>query len=242
MTCSDCAGQEDSQPTESQPRSFAERVRGFLQSAQVRLAEVLGGGPAGRQARFSAALVALAAKMAKADGVATQGEFEAFRQVFAFDETQLTRVRALYDLAKKDAAGFDAYARQIARDFEGEDDLLEDVLDGLFHVAKADGAVHEDERLQLEVIAHIFGFSDQAFEAILARHVDDGARDPYRILGVTRDIEDKDLKAHYRRLVADNHPDRMMAHGLPPEMIRIANDRLAAINAAYERIARARNL
>lgn len=192
--------------------------------------------------RFSAAIVALAAKMAKADGVATAGEFEAFRQVFAFDETQLPRIRMLYDLAKKDSAGFDAYARRIAADFAGQEALLEDVLDGLFHVAKADGAVHQGERLQLEVIAEIFGFSDQAFEAILARHVDDGARDPYRVLGVTRDMDGAALKAHYRALVSENHPDRLISRGLPPQMIRIANDRLAAINAAWEQIARARNI
>jgi len=192
--------------------------------------------------RFSSALIAMAAKMAKADGVATQGEFEAFRQVFAFDEAKLPRVRMLYDLAKKDTAGFDTYARRIAADFAGQEALLEDVLDGLFHVAKADGAVHEGERAQLEIIAETFGFSDQAFEAILARHVDDGARDPYRVLGVPRDMDAAGIKSHYRKLVTENHPDRMMSRGLPPEMIRIANDRLAAINAAYERIARARNL
>ncbi|MFN0264304.1 TerB family tellurite resistance protein [Tepidamorphus sp. 3E244] len=192
--------------------------------------------------RFSSAVIALSAKMAKADGVATQGEFNAFRQVFAFSEDQLPRVRALYDLAKKDAAGFDAYARRIATDFKGQEDLLEDVLDGLFHVAKADGAVHEDERLQLEVISEIFGFSDQQFEAILARHVDDGKRDPYRALGVSRDASDAEIKSHYRKLVAQNHPDKLIARGLPEEMIAIANDRLAAINAAYERVSRARGL
>jgi len=212
---------------------------GALRSLWRSVTEFFGGSP---EERFSSALIALAAKMAKADGVATQGEFDAFRQVFAFDEVKLPRVRMLFDLAKKDTAGFDTYARRIASDFAGQEALLEDVLDGLFHIAKADGAVHEGERAQLEIIAEIFGFSDQAFEAILARHVDDGARDPYRVLGVTRDMPEKELKAHYRKLVSENHPDRMMSRGLPPEMIRIANDRLAAINAAYERIARARNL
>lgn len=50
------------------------------------------------------------------------------------------------------------------------------------------------------------------------------------------------LKAHYRALVSENHPDRLISRGLPPQMIRIANDRLAAINAAWEQIARARNI
>lgn len=241
MTWSQDIPQEGSKPRPAVMRlahGFGAGVRALWQ----RIAGVFGAGPGGREARFSAALVALAAKMAKADGVATQGEFEAFCEVFSFDHAQREHVRRLYDLAKRDTAGFDAYARRIVRDFEDNCPLLEDVLDGLFHVAKADGAVHEHERVQLEIIAEIFGFSDQAFEAILARHVDDGARDPYRVLGVPREFDEVALKAHYRKLVSDNHPDRMMARGLPPEMIRIANDRLAAINAAYDRIVRARGL
>ncbi len=217
---------------------LAEVLRALLR----RVGAVFGIGPGARAQRFSAALVALAAKMAKADGVATQGEFEAFCEVFTFDAGQQRRVRALYDLAKRDSAGFDAYARRIARDFEDDCALLEDVLDGLFHVAKADGAIHDHERVQLEIIAEIFGFSTRAFEGLMARHADGGASDPYRVLGVARDIDDGALKAHYRRLVAENHPDRLIARGLPEQMIRIANERLAAINAAYGQIAQARGL
>ena len=222
---------EDTSQHDSQP--------GALRALWRSVSHFFGGSP---EERFSSALIALAAKMAKADGVATQGEFEAFRQVFAFDEAKLSRVRMLFDLAKKDTSGFETYARRIASDFAGQEALLEDVLDGLFHIAKADGAVHEGERAQLEIIAEIFGFIDQAFEAILARHVVDGACDAYRVLGVTRDMADAELKSHYRKLVSENHPDRMMSRGLPPEMIRIANDRLAAINHAWEQVRLERGL
>jgi DnaJ like chaperone protein len=170
--------------------------------------------------------------MAKADGVATPGEFEAFRAVFSFSEADLPRVRALYDLAKQDVAGFDAYARRVAASLNGDTALLEDVLDGLFHVAKADGAVHEDELVHLEAAAEAFGLGGSVFARIRARHLSVD-NDPHLVLGVEPGLTPEALKRHYRRLVADNHPDRLIARGLPAECVRIANERLAAINAAY---------
>ena len=55
-------------------------------------------------------------------------------------------------------------------------------------------------------------------------------------------MSDDELKRHYRQLVAENHPDREIARGLPPEAVKIATERLAAINAAWERIAAERSI
>jgi DnaJ like chaperone protein len=118
---------------------------------------------------------------------------------------------------------------------------LEDVLDGLFHIAKADEAVHEAEYVYLKNVATIFAFSESEFERIAARHVK-RADDPYLILKADRAMSDDELKRHYRKMVAENHPDREIARGLPPEAVKIATERLAAINAAWERIAAERNL
>ncbi|MEM8876415.1 MAG: DnaJ family molecular chaperone [Pseudomonadota bacterium] len=208
------------------------RSGGWLARLLRGLGAFFGIGPGARDERFFAGLIALAAKMAKADGVATPGEFDAFRSVFTFSDRDLPRVRALYDLAKQDVAGFEAYAQRVSASLNRDAALLEDVLDGLFHVAKADGAVHEGELFHLETAAESFGLGGIAFDRIRARHLSDD-HDPHLVLGVSPGISAEALKRHYRRLVAENHPDRLMARGLPPECLRIANDRLAAINAAY---------
>jgi DnaJ like chaperone protein len=184
---------------------------------------------------FTTGLVALAAKMAKSDGVVVTAEEDAFRRIVDVPETERGRVHRLFDLAKDTTDGFEAYAGQIARLLASERNLLEDVLDGLFHIAKADGAVHEAELAYLQSVAAIFGFEGKDFDRIAARHVR-RADDPYLILGADRAMSDADLKRHYRRLVAENHPDREIARGLPPEAVGIATQRLAAINAAWERV------
>lgn len=194
-----------------------------------------------REAVFTTGLIALSAKMAKADGVVTRDETVAFRQIVVVPEAEAARVDRLFALAKDTTAGYEAYARQIADRFGDRRELLEDVLDGLFHIAKADGAVHEAERSYLASVAAIFGFSDADYRRIEARHVR-VKDDPYVILGAQRDWDDGALKRHWRKLVADNHPDRQVALGLPPEAVRIATDRLSAINAAWDAIAQERGI
>ena len=190
---------------------------------------------------FTMGLVALAAKMAKADGVVVDIEIKAFEQIVEVPESEHERVERLFRLAMQTSDGFEAYARQLAEEFKEEPALLEDVLDGLFHIAKADAAVHEAEYAYLRDVATIFALSDKDFERIAARHVQ-RADDPYLILKADREMSDDELKRHYRKLVAENHPDREIARGLPPEAVKIATERLAAINAAWESIAAERGI
>ncbi|MGO4571169.1 TerB family tellurite resistance protein [Microvirga sp. 2TAF3] len=194
-----------------------------------------------RDVIFTMGLVALAAKMAKADGVVVDREVKAFEQIIEVPTSEHDRVKRLFALAMQTSDGFEAYAHQIGDAFKDEPALLEDVLDGLFHIAKADGAVHEAEFAYLRDVATIFAFAPVDFERIAARHVKQ-ADDPYLILKADRDMSDDEVKRHYRKLVAENHPDREIARGLPPEAVKIATERLAVINAAWERIAAERNL
>jgi DnaJ like chaperone protein len=149
-------------------------------------------------------------------------------------------VGRLFDLAKQDVAGYDAYATRIAALYADSPDALVDVLDGLFFIAKADGAVHEAELAYLESVATIFGLDGLAFERIVARHVVGPEGDPYLALGVERDWPLSEIRTQYRKLVAENHPDRFIARGMPADFIAIANDRLAAINRAWEQVERER--
>ncbi len=121
--------------------------------------------------------------MAKADGVVTDVEIAAFKQVFHVPDHELANVARVFNLAKADTAGFEAYARQIAGLFEAQHEILEDVLDGLFHIAKADNAFHPGEHGFLRQVAEIFGFGTKDFARIRARHVVT-ADDPWEILGL----------------------------------------------------------
>jgi DnaJ like chaperone protein len=173
--------------------------------------------------------------MAKSDGVVVDQEVKAFEQIVNVPPDEHQKVKRLFDLAKGTTDGFEAYARQIRDLFEDEPLLLEDVLDGLFHIAKADGAVHQAEFAYVKEIGQIFGYEGVAFDRIAARHVR-WADDPYLVLKADRSMSYDALKRHYRKLVAENHPDREIARGLPAEAVKIATERLAAINAAWERI------
>lgn len=194
-----------------------------------------------RRMAFTIGVIALSAKMAKADGVVTADEVSAFKTVFQVPDSELKNVARFFDLARKDIRGYEAYAGQLSVLFKDDPAILEEVLDGLFHIAKADGVLHNAEADYLENVARIFGFSPSDYQRTRARHVTDAA-DPYVILGLKRDMTDDEIKTQYRRLVAENHPDRLIARGLPEEFVALANDKLAAINAAYEQIEKERGL
>jgi len=194
-----------------------------------------------RRVAFSVAMIALSAKMAKADGIVTQDEVRAFHQIFEIPAAERRNVARLYDLAKQDVAGFEAYAERMAGlcgSGKTNCAMLEDILDGLFHIAKADGLIHEREGRFLHRVAEIFRIEENHYQSILARHARLGDGDPYLILGIERGAPIAAVKKRYRTLVADNHPDRLIARGLPEEFIKIATTRIAAINAAYEMIER----
>ena len=187
-----------------------------------------------RRVAFSIAIIALSAKMAKADGVVTEDEIGAFQRIFIVPEKEFNHVAQVYNLAKQDVAGYDSYARQIAGLFADDPIILVDVLEALFHIASADGVVHENEMLMLEDIAHIFAVSQQKFEQIRLRYVIGKEADPYEVLGASRDWDFETLRKHHRQMVIDNHPDRLIARGVPEEFLAIAHDRMADINAAWD--------
>jgi len=195
-----------------------------------------------REVAFSMGVIALGAKMAKADGVVTKDEVSAFKDVFKVPDSELKNVARLFNLAKKDVAGYESYAKQLARLFQDDRETLKAVLDGLFHIAKADEVIHPSEEDYLASVARIFGFSETEFAYIRARHVQAKERSPYDVLEVDPSISDAELKKRYRELVRENHPDRLMARGVPEEFIEIANNKIAAINQAYDEIAKERGL
>ena len=186
-----------------------------------------------RTVAFTISVIALGAKLAKADGQVTRDEVAAFRRIFTIPPGEEQQAARVFDLARTDVAGFDAYARQIARMFRDRPEMLVDVMDGLLAIAVADGEFHPQEDEFLSEVNRIFGLSDQDFRRIKARHLPD-VTDPYMVLGVEPDTSLAELRRHWRQLVRDLHPDRMIGRGAPVEAQRMAEQRLAAINDAYD--------
>lgn len=197
---------------------------------------------ADKQVVFTVALIALSAKMAKADGQVSDEEIRAFEDVMKVPEAEKANVDRVYRIAQQDVAGFQAYAEQVASIFRDNPAMLEDVIDALFHIAKADKYVHPAELEYLRTVADIFGFSEVEFARIRASHLGSDKTDPYLILGITPDISSDDLRKAYHRLVRENHPDTLIARGVPKELVSIANEKLATINVAYEKIMTHRGL
>jgi DnaJ like chaperone protein len=195
--------------------------------------------PGGRDAAFTLALIALSAKMAVSDGVVQASELRAFQRTVDIPPAIERQVQQVFELAQKDVAGYEFYARKIGRFFMDSPDTLEHVLDGLFYIASADGMIHESELDYLKSVSTIFGFDDARFEQVASQHVllDSGV-DPYTVLGLAPNAPPDEIRRVYRILVAEHHPDRLIAKGVPEELIDMATARMAAINQAYGKLTR----
>jgi DnaJ like chaperone protein len=193
--------------------------------------------PERRRVAFTIAAIALAAKMARADGEASPAEFAAFERLFRVPAAEQANARRFYDLATQSTAGFEAYAAQAAALIGRGSPLLEDLLDALWLIAAVDG-FHPDELVFLDAVAASFGFDPAAAARVRARHIAPAEDDPWSILGVAPGVDAAALKQAYRALVRQYHPDRHLADGVPPEFIRVAEARMAAINTAYASLSR----
>ncbi len=197
-----------------------------------------------RSVGFTIAVIALGAKMAKADGEVTRDEVAAFRQIFAIDRDEEANAARVFNLARQDVAGFDAYARKVSAMFRSEQErlcaddrnVLIDVLEGLFQIATADGSFHPGEDEFLAEVARIFGLDQSCYGMMRARLVEGAPRNPYDVLGIAPGAPVDVARAAWRQAVKDSHPDAMIARGVPVEAIKLAERRLIAINAAWEEI------
>ncbi len=223
---------------------FGALLGAFAGHAMDRARERAGGAgtTANRQVVFTMAVIVLAAKMAKADGRVTRDEIDAFKRIFRIPPAEMKEVGKLFNAAAEDATGFEPYARQIAQMFAHQPAVLEELLGGLFHIAKADGTVHTGELEYLRQVGAIFGIDGHAFERVHAGHMGADAGDPYEVLGLTREATDAQVKTAYRKRSREYHPDTLIAQGLPQEFIDLATEKMAAINTSYDRIEKERGL
>ena len=193
---------------------------------------------------FTIAVLALGAKMAKADGTVSRAEVTAFRRIFQFPPGEEAHAAQVFDLARQDVAGFDAYARKIARLFNpgghricaDDHHILVDILEALFQIALADGSYHPGEDAFLAHVADEFGLDEPCFRTVRTRLVEGAPRDPYDVLGLPRDASKDQARKAWKVLVRDTHPDVMQARGVPPEAMKLAERRLQTINEAWKQI------
>lgn len=229
----DAAIQEKTSPCPELPKP-----RSFWQRIADRLAAIVGSRrpatPPEKSVAFTIAVIALGAKLAKADGAVARSEVAAFRRVFIIPRAEEKNAARVFDLARQDVAGFDAWARRIAAMFPAGDPVLADVVEGLFIIAVADTDLHEAEVIFIDEVARIFGLSREQVATIRARHDRSEGCPSCEVLGLPPDTPLPEARRRWRDLVRENHPDRAIARGLPPEAIRLAEARTRAINEAWD--------
>lgn len=197
-----------------------------------------------RSVGFTIAVIALAAKMAKADGEVSRTEVTAFRRIFDIPAGEEAHAARVFNLARQDVAGFDAYARKVAALFNttgaalcaDDRNVLIDLLEGLFQIAMSDGRYHAQEDEFLAEVARIFGLDDRCYRTVRARFVEGALRDPYDVLGISPTASYEEARSAWRQSIKDTHPDVMIARGVPPEAVRLAAGRLIAVNEAWDTI------
>lgn len=209
------------------------------------------------QRAFFEATFSVMGNLAKADGRVSEAEIALARQVMArmgLSETARHEAIALFSEGKKSDFALESmlarfhYATRRARN------LRQMFIEIQLHAAYADGEMNPAERRLLLTICEELGFSSFEFDRLdaMVRAEQHAARggaveqvsldDAYAILNITEQAGDADVKRAYRRLTSQHHPDKLVAKGLPQEMMKLAEEKTHEIRAAYERIREARGI
>lgn len=198
-----------------------------------------------KQLAFATGVIAIAAKLSKADGKVTQDEIKTFHEVFDFDSRDEAVIGEIFNNAKISSDGFELYAKQLASVFGNQEELYIEFINSLFKIALADGVLHLNEEKMISDIAVIFKMPSELIESIKMQFINssqniNSIENDYKILLSNPNESDTDLKKRYYKLVKDYHPDSLVSKGLPDEFLRFANERLSAVNEAYDRIVKYR--
>jgi DnaJ like chaperone protein len=193
-----------------------------------------------RQMGFTLAIIALAAKLMRLDGKVTKEKFYVFRELFPMKDDEIFKIHKLVSMAYDESTSFEHYARQVVMLFPEKTKLYSEVLDRLFKIATADKPLFEANFNYLKKVSDIFGIRKHEFAAMIKRYNHFDTQNPYEILGIHPRTNNVELKKRYHLLLREHHPDGLAAYGLTDEQISAANNRIVAINAAYDSIMRER--
>ena len=213
--------------------SFDRSARKFSSSNQISQQQ--------KQNVFALCIIVLSAKIAKADGHVTKEEIYTFKEKFNIQAEEMSEVSKIFNEAKKSSFGFKNIADQVGNLFSDNKVLLEQLLNNLFYIAEADGLTSINELEVLKSISQSFHFNEKDFQRILHSRLNIKESDPYKILGVTREDSDNNIRKKWIKLSKEHHPDYLIAKGMPKEFIKEANKELSSINLAYDKIKELRN-
>jgi DnaJ like chaperone protein len=204
------------------------------------------------QSAFFTATFAMMGHLAKADGLVSREEIavaEAVMQQMRLQPSQKKLAMSLFAEGKENTFPVEDALQQLRKECHRSAHLLQMFMEILIATALADGALDAAERRVLEHSARTLGFTDGEYQQILRRlqasqHMHQGGKqsassrlaDAYKLLGVTREASDHELKTSYRRLMNQHHPDKLVAKGLPREMMDMASKKTMEIKEAYELI------
>ncbi len=218
----------------------------------LNLAELEPGNPQRVQLAFFTATFSVMGYLAKADGKVSRSEIQMAESIMGqmnLNAEQRKAAIALFNQGKQDDFQLDEVLSQFKRECHRRTSLLQMFLEILIATAFADNALDTAEHAALKRIASDIGFSPQQLEQLIrmvgAQQSHSQTQRPsidnaYAVLGVSRDISDAELKKTYRRLMSQHHPDKLVAKGMPEEMIKLANEKTGEIKSAYEQIKQSR--
>lgn len=193
-----------------------------------------GAAAGGSEQVFAVCVVALAAKLAKCDHPVNRAEIDAFKRSFLIPPDAAREIGRWFDTARDSPEGPGAYAARLGATFAANPAILEEVMASLGAIAAADGPVNAREAAFLAQVRHAMGLGDTTTQ--------EAAADPYAELGLSAADSDEALRARWRALMREHHPDSLAARGAAPELVARAQEQVAKINAAWDRIKRERGL
>jgi DnaJ like chaperone protein len=190
------------------------------------------------QAAYFISMFSILGKLAKVDGAINGEEIavvENFISTLRIPEQEKQFARRILNEAKDSPYSIADFAEQLYRMNSRQSTVLLSFMDLLFKLAAADGGLHQNEEAALLRIRDVFHISEQQFNNIKARYFKDTDR-YYRILNCSQQNSDQEIKASYKKLVKDFHPDTVISKGLPEEFVQFATVRFQEIQDAYENV------
>ena len=185
---------------------------------------------------FALSLIVLSAKLSKVDGQVSKEELVAVRDKLKIPENEIEQVAKIFNKAKEESTGYEPYAKQIAQIYQGNLNVLDEVINILFYIAEADGNVSQSELRMIEHIAQIFGLSQSQFNSIQESRKSSDKLNPYVVLGSKPEENLSSIRKKYIQLSKENHPDLLVSKGVPKEVIEESKKKMRAINSAWGQI------
>lgn len=226
---------------------LGKRLRGGL---------LVGRGIAEMQRQFLDSTFAVMGALCQADGHVSGNERQVLEQLMVrlrLSESARASARESFERGRASDFDLDGELARLSRLTRGQTAVRQVFLQVQLSAIAADGVLHPAEHEMILRIARGLGCSAAEVEQIEAmlRAAQHGggqgtqeSRSPvdeaYKVLGVSSEATDAEIKRAYRKLMSENHPDKLASRGLPDSMREVAEQRTVEIGNAYQRIREAR--